>query len=431
MRSGAEAAGLRERAAPGNTSIAKKQAALPFSLLLAYLFLEYGRPQDILSFLRVLRLPGITVGLLTASMVAFGKFRLKGRQSTLFVLLLVLMVIHGPIATNNYWALMIFIAMAMNFVVFLALTHLVDQPEKYDRLVKVWLGIHVFLSIIGIVKQGRGIGGFLNDENDFCLAMNMVIPLSFFLAMNETGKKRLYFLVVTALFLFVIILTGSRGGFVGLCVSMLYCWLKTKRKLLTALIMGMLAVAAVLVAPSSYWDEVRSIAEEGTSKGTGAERMYTWGVGWRMFLDNPVMGVGQGNFPYVFRKYEVEAGHGEEGYHGRSVAGRAAHSIYFTMLPELGIVGTGIILLMVFHMFKDLKTIKSRSGRAGPRKYRRPDPLSNRSYALALGLEGGLISFLVSGAFISVLYYPNVWVLMGFIASLETISSQETDPSAA
>jgi len=200
---------------------------------------------------------------------------------------------------------------------------------------------------------------------------------------------------------------------------------------LTALIMGLLAVVAVLVAPSSYWDEVRSITEEGTSKGTGAERIYTWGVGWHMFLDNPVMGVGQGNFPYAFRKYEVEVGHGEEGYHGRSVAGRAAHSIYFTMLPELGIVGTGIILLMVFHMFKDLKAINSRSGRSGPRKYRRPNPLSNRNYALALGLEGGLISFLISGAFISVLYYPNVWVLMGFIASLKTISSQETDPSSA
>lgn len=421
---------MRERATPGNSSYAKKQAAIPFSLLLAYLFLEYGRPQEILTFLRVLHLPGVTIALLTASMVAFGRFRLKGRQSTLFVILLALMVIHGPIATNNYWALMIFIAMAMNFVVFLALTHLVDQPEKYDRLIKVWLGIHVFLSIIGIVKQGRGIGGFLNDENDFCLAMNMVIPLSFFLAMNETGKKRIYFLVVTSLFLFVIILTGSRGGFVGLCVSMLYCWLKTKRKILTALIMGLLAVIAVLVAPSSYWDEVRSIAEQGASKGTGAERMYTWGVGWHMFLDNPVMGVGQGNFPYVFRKYEVDAGHGEEGYHGRSVAGRAAHSIYFTMLPELGIVGTVIILIMVFHMFKDLKTIKSRSGDTGPRKNRRPDPLSSRNYALALGLEGGLISFLVSGAFLSVLYYPNVWVLMGFIASLKTISSQETDPSA-
>jgi O-antigen ligase len=150
-----------------------------------------------------------------------------------------------------------------------------------------------------------------------------------------------------------------------------------------------------------------------------------------MFLDNPVMGVGQGNFPYVFRKYEVEAGHGEEGYHGRSVAGRAAHSIYFTMLPELGMIGTGIFLVMVFNMFKDLKTVKSRSSGSGPPKNRPSNPLSNRNYALALGLEGALVSYLVSGAFISVLYYPNIWLLMGFIGSLKKVAGQETESAPA
>jgi O-antigen ligase len=208
--------------------------------------------------------------------------------------------------------------------------------------------------------------------------------------------------------------------------------------------MGLLAVIAVLVAPSTYWNEVRSITEEGASKGTGAERVYTWNIGWQMFLDNPVMGVGQGNFPYVFRKYEVGTGHGEEGYHGRSVAGRAAHSIYFTMLPELGILGTSLFIGMVFNMLKDLKTIKSRASgpiRNGPgpgpgegsrsKKTRPVNPLANKNYALALALEGALVSYLVSGAFISVLYYPNFWILMGFIVSLKMVAVREQGPSAA
>jgi len=420
------------------SAVRKKASMIPFTLLLAYLFLDYARPQDILSFLRALRLPGVAIGLLALSTFYYGRIRLRDRQTLLFLGLLGLMVIHGPIAVNNYWALMVFITMAMNFVVFLALSNHVDQPEKYEKLVKAWLLIHVFLAVIGIAKKGRGIGGFLNDENDFCAAMNMIIPLPFFLALNASGRNRLYYIALTCLYLFVILLTESRGGFVGLCAATLYCWLKTNRKVLTGLVLACLGLVAVVLAPASYWSEVRSITEEGASKGTGAERVYTWKVGWAMFLDNPIFGVGQGNFPYVFRKYEVAAGYGEKGYHGRSVAGRAAHSIYFTMLPELGLVGTGIILAMLAGTLKDLKSVRNRAAqrrkarpapedRKVPRymKIRSVDLMKDRSYALSLALEGGLVSFLVSGGFISILYYPNLWILMGFAVSLHRIADQD------
>ena len=79
-----------------------------------------------------------------------------------------------------------------------------------------------------------------------------------------------------------------------------------------------------------------------------------------MFLDNPILGVGQGNFPYVFQKYELKVTGSNEAFYGRSVAGRQAHSIYFTMLPELGIIGTCIFIGMIINTLKDLKTIKNR-----------------------------------------------------------------------
>ena len=426
----------------------KKESLVPLSLLLFYLCLEYGRPQDLLPFLRVLRLPTITIILLALSLIISGKIQLlKDKQTTLLMFLLGLMVVHGPIAVNNYWALMIFITMVMNFIVFLSLIHYVDNLDKYERLVKIWLGIHVFLAIIGIMKTGRGIGGFLADENDFCMTMNMIIPFSFFLAMNTSGGKKIYYIVLTSLFLFVIILSNSRGGFVGLIAAFIYCWLRTKRKILTALIMGVLAVFAVVVAPSAYWDRIHSISEEGADKGTGEERVYTWKIGWHMFLDNPIIGVGQGNFPWVFQKYELQVTGSDDPFYGRSVAGRAAHSIYFTMLPELGILGTGIFFAMIYYTFIDLRTIKDRLFNKGHKvPYRELRTIKDRSFnkgnkvlnpssdkylSLALALEGSLVSYLVSGAFISILYYPNLWFLMGFIISLKyiVIKDLKADPA--
>ena len=404
----------------------KKESLIPFSLLLFYLLLEYGRPQDQIPFLSVLHLPAITTVLLLLSILVSGTLRLEGKQAVLFLGFLGLMVVHGPIAVNNYWTLMVFITMAINFIVFLSLTLFVDNQEKYEKLIRVWLGIHVLLAVIGAVKgSGRGIGGFLGDENDFCMTMNMIIPFPFFLAMYERGRKRLFYMGLTVMFLFVIIMTQSRGGFVGLIATFIYCWLRTKKKVLTALVIILLAGFVVLVAPSSYWSEVRSIREEGTSKGTGAERVYTWGIGWHMFLDHPIMGVGQGNFPYVFKKYEFEVTRSDEPFRGRSVAGRAAHSIYFTLLPELGLIGSMLFLGMVVISIKDLNFIKKS---LIPKTKQKGKISESRCYPLALALEGSMIAYLVSGAFISILYYPNFWFFMGFVISLKHIVSKGSVP---
>lgn len=413
--------------------LVKKESMIPFFLVLFYLFMEYGRPQSLLPFLRLLRLSGITVALLAFCVVFSGKVRFKEKQTMLYLFLLGEMVIHGPIAVNNYWTLMIFIGMTMNFVVFLSLIHFVDNQEKYEKLINIWLAIHVFLAIMGILHKGKGVGGFLGDENDLCMTLNMIIPFSFFLALDQTGKKRIYYLSITCLFLFAIIITQSRGGFVGLVATGMYCWLRTKRKFITAFIIGILAVFAVIMAPPQYWGEVRSITEEGTSKGTGEARIYTWTIGWHIFLENPIMGVGQGNFPYVFGEYEREVTGSDDPFHGRSVAGRAAHSIYFTMLPELGLVGTFTILAMIFYCFKDLNLVKKmfipgKSNKininAGTVMY------SEKLYHIALALEGSLVSYLVSSSFISTLYYPNLWILMGFIMSIKRIVLARESPAS-
>ena len=417
-----------ERIRSKGLSVAKKESLIPLSLLLFYLALEYGRPQDLLPFLRVLHLPAITIILLALFNIISGKIQLKDKQTILFLSLLALMVIHGPIAVNNYWTLMIFLSMVMNFIVLLSLIHHVDDPEKYARLVKLWLMIHLFLAIVGILKKGTGVGGFLEDENDYCMTINMIIPFSFFLSMYSSGKNRMYYLLLTCLFLFVIMLTGSRGGFVGLIATSAYCWLRSKKKVLTLFIVSILVIFAVSVAPQTYWNRIHSITEEGTTAGTGEERVYTWKIGWNMFLDNPIIGVGQGNFPYVFQKYEFKVTGSDEPFYGRSRAGRAAHSIYFTLLPELGILGTFIFIGMITYTFKDLKAIKVRLSH---QKNPAINPVSNRYLPYALALEGALISYLVSGAFISTLYYPNLWILMGFIISLKKIVIPDSKPVAA
>lgn len=413
----------------------KNEAMFSLYLVIAYLFFEYGRPQLIIPVLRFFHLPAITVILLSLFLLFTGKLYFKDKQTILFMLLLSEMVIHGPIAVNNYWAFQVFYAMCITFIAYLAMINVVDKISKYDLLVKYWIYIFIFLAIFGYfnenlnlpksLRHGMGVGGFIGDENDFSMALNMILPFALFgiFSAKKTSGK-IYYLLLICLFVFVIMVSESRGGFVGLVCVLAYSWIRSNRKMVLIVVMGILVIFAIFTAPTSYWDIVRSIRTENTESnryGTGAQRIYAWKLGWRMFVENPIIGVGQGNYPWRAGEIENELG---VQWQDRSLAGRAAHSLYFTLLPELGLVGTMIYLSIIGFSLKDLSYIK-KSVVKGNRYY--SDDESRKIYNLALALEGSLIGFLTSSTFISTLYYPNFWMWCGFTLALKKIIKQNME----
>ena len=51
---------------------------------------------------------------------------------------------------------------------------------------------------------------------------------------------------------------------------------------------------------------------------------------------------------------------------------------------------------------------------------------------LARAMEGSLIAFIVSGVFISILWYPSLWIMMAFVVALHNISKvREIQPPPA
>jgi O-antigen ligase len=405
---------------------------LPFFLTLTYLALEYGRPQNTFPWVAVLHLPGISIGLLALMLIRSGKINLGEKASRLLIGFLVLMSFHIPFAVNNFWAYEMTRNMLITLIGYFAVVGFVDSFKKYEILIRTWIAIHIYLSVNGILMGGRGIGGFLGDENDFALALNMVIPFSFFLAMEaKRNGRRLLFITITGLFLVCVAVTFSRGGFLGLLAVGLCCGMRSRRKALSIVIMFLLASTLFCFAPKEYWQEIESIRTEASSsqRGTGQERIYSWRAAWRMFLDNPILGVGPGNFEWNFQKYEPPGG-----LYGRLHGGRAAHSLYFTLLPELGIIGTVLFLFILREIWKGRKEImmavESQKVRIraslfngeGKKTQKIYAEDADRIYYLSLALEASLVGYFVSGAFLSVLYYPNLWLLLGFAMALRSIA---------
>ena len=404
-----------------------------FYLVLACLFFEFGRPQELVPGLRSIPFGTGTSILLILNVIMSGKVDFSRLQTKLWFPLFAVMAVHVPIAVNNYWALMTFKDMVLMYGVYLGVITFVNSTEKMMTLMKLWIGLHGFLAVMGIAKGGRGIGAWMGDENDFCMVMDMAVPFGYFLLFSSTGvAQKVKYLGFLGAFILGAMASLSRGGFFGLAAVGAYCWYRSPKKL-NALIVVVVAVLFMLVlAPEKYWDEIASsTSNETMGTGTGAARLYTWGIGMDMFYANPIIGVGQNNFPWTFGIYEA----GRK-FNDRSISGRQAHSAWVTLISELGLVGVVIIGAMLFQCYRDLKWVRKRFAPGDSRQKHGQIIQAGedvRMY-LARAMEGSLIGFIVSGVFISTLWYPSLWIMMALVVALRNISETQSGgalPAAA
>ena len=397
---------------------APPESKLGFYLVLVALMLEFGRPQDILPPLKIIPFPTLVDVFLFLAVMISRKGSFANIQTKLWIGLLIFMALWVPFANNNFWALMTLKEMTLYFFCYLGIVTFVNTTERMQMLIFTWLGVHGVLAINGILHHGQGVGGWLGDENDFGMEMNVAIPMAFFMYQGATNARaKLLYVGLLGLFVISLISTSSRGGFLGLLGVAAYCWFYSPRKVMPLILGLCLAGLIAVAAPQEYWDRINSITDDSTMEtGTAGQRMFTWGIGWEMFVDNPVFGVGQANFPWTIGQYM-----GGRTWQTKSLAGRQAHSLYFTLLPELGLVGVIIFGSMIIFNYKDTR-VKSLtrplpSGIVGMRGARQ-DPHLARAVLFGNAILGGMIGYLVTSTFISTLYYPTFWIIMALAVAL-------------
>ena len=175
------------------------------------------------------------------------------------------------------------------YCVYLGIVTFVNSLEKMMTLMKLWMGIHGFLAVMGIAKGGRGIGAWMGDENDFCMVMDMAVPFGYFLLFSATGvvqkMKYLGFLGHSFLRPWQVFRGEAFSGWPAVGV---YCWYRSPKKLNALIVVAVAVVFMLVLAPAKYWDEIAS--------STSDETMGTWhwrqqgsipgALEWRCFLES-------------------------------------------------------------------------------------------------------------------------------------------------
>lgn len=400
-------------------------------LLLTVVIVEYLRPMDgLLKFLAPLRIGGITALIMVAVFVMSPKRYL--REESLHTLMFAFTAVAGItvlFAPNNRAAFNTTISMLWllgGFV--LPITVILCNKQRLWRYFFFWMVVQTILAVLVALGGGHGPGSYLWDENDVALCLNMAIPYSLFLAQMPgiTRARRLLLYGSAVILAGAVLVTASRGGVVGMAalVMILICLSKrpVRNGIIVAAVGALALVTALKLLPGAYVSDMESMNDPNDT--TRDERLWSWSIGWVMYRENPILGVGAANYPWTNHLYAEKS----PMYNPRRkiLGGRQAHSLYFQLLPELGTTGALIFLGIIKAMYNRYRDI---------RNYRRsmttPNEDAIKFELLFKAMLASCVTFLVTGAFISVLYYPPFWHLVGMVAASYRVAAHTLPDFAA
>jgi probable O-glycosylation ligase (exosortase A-associated) len=273
-------------------------------------------------------------------------------------------------------------------------------------------------TIFGILTGGQfrvwgPPNSFVADNNDFGLALNMTIPMLFFLARDEQNRKlKILFRATFICGAVAVLLTYSRGALLGLCAVLAVTAFRSRYKGLSVAMIVLAAFLVVTFAPGKWMGRMSDLFG-GNLDESAQERITSWQFAWTFTKHYPITGGSFETFtPALFSMYSPRdprtwlAGHTSSG----------PHSIYFQVMAEQGFVGLAIFLTLLLSCLFSARRLRKRV---------KPFPELSWVTTYSYIVDTSVIGYMVSGAFLGRAYFDLYLQLVAILILLKLIARKE------
>ncbi len=402
---------------------------LSFCGLFLFSIILYFRPYELIPALSSLMQMAFYTGIVTIAIYAVSQIAIEGnltarpKEINLVLLLGLAALLSMPLADDIGDAWKTFSEqLVKTLVIFVVLVNVVRTELRLKLLLLLVFVVSLYLSVNAIDDYRQGlfqtgalsthdariagrIKGLFENSNDLALHLVTMIPIAVALGLSGRGPlKKLVYLGGAALMVGAVIVTFSRGGFIGLVAAALVLVRRLGRKNRVATT-GAMVFAVILflaVAPGAYSGRLSSILNSSADlTGSSSQRTEVLKRSFWVALRYPLFGVGIGNF------------------HHKSPRNLETHNAYTQVAAEMGLAATVVYILFLVHPIKRLRLIENES-------HSRPD--QKRFYYLSIGLQASLIGFMVSSFFGAVAYQWYVYYLVGYAVCLHRIYIMKFQP---
>ena len=405
-----------------NNRLARRGHTITFVGLFLFSVVLYVRPYEFFPALSSFTSMAFYTGVVTLAIYGFTQLGLEGnltarpREVNLVLLLGAAAILSMPMAVSLSDAWKTFSEQFVKaIVIFVVFINAVRTERRLKLLLLLVLAVSVYLSVnaindyrMGVFQVGaietydaRIIGrikGLFENSNDLAMHLVSMIPIAIALALSARDplRKLLYF-GGAAVMVGAVIVTFSRGGFIGLVASSLLMFrrLGRKNRVATTTAMVFAVILFMGLGPAAYSSRLSTIFNSGADlTGSSSQRTEVLKRSVWVALRYPLFGVGIGNF-----------------YH-KSPRNLVSHNAYTQVAADMGIAAMVVYILFQVHPLRRLRLIENQS-------YEKKEQA--RFYYLAVGLQAALVGFMVSSFFGSVAYQWYIYYLVGYAVCLHRI----------
>jgi hypothetical protein len=401
---------------------AKRGHGLTFALLFVFSIVLYFRPYELIPALSGFKTMAFYVGIVTLTVYFVTQLAVEGnltarpREVNMILLLGIAGLLSIPFAIDPSEAWTTFSDFLIKTIlIFIVLVNVVRTETRMKLLIYLALAVSIYLCFhviadysagvftIGLEETntqriGGAIKGLFDNSNDLALHLVTMIPLAFVLGLeNKNPLRKIVFWGTTLLMISAVIITFSRGGFIGLIIMALVLVRKLARRnksmALAALVLGVVFFLAV--APGAYAGRLATIFDSASDlTGSSSQRTVVLKRSIWVALRYPLFGVGLGCFHH---KSEQELG---------------THNAYTQVASECGIAAMVFYIIFIVHPLRKLRMIEREL-------FERNE--NSRYYYFAIGIQASLIGYMVASFFAAVAYQWYIYYLVAYAICLRRI----------
>src|SRR5215470_7546019 len=392
---------------------------LAFAGVYLFTLMLYARPNDLFPALGdfpLVKIVAIGVLLIYIGSKAGARLSVWTLEMTMLMVIATLALLFMPVAASPKDSLdTLSDTFIKTVIIFILMVNLIDTRQRIFSLWKLVVICGVALGVSAIKSYAKGeftaqglrieglVGGMFENPNDLATALDLLLPFAVLLTLISKGLARLFYLGCAAVLTIGVLVTLSRGGFLGLIASsgVLLWKLGKGRQLKTILGAALICGILFAVMPGGYGARIATIFNnEQDQTGSAQLRRELMERAATIAVSRPIVGVGMGNF------------------HIYSIKEKAAHNAYLEIAAELGVTGLIAYLFVIFAPFRSLHRIE--------RQTRGMRSKSEREmYWLSVTIQGAFITYMVCSFFASIQYLWYLYYTAAYAVALRQIHAAE------
>lgn len=334
----------------------------PYYGLLAYTILYFLRVGEVYPFLGTIRFEFIVGAYLVARMCIQGvpaSARLSSNPTTKALavfLIIIFLSVPFAVSVSTSWEWANYYLKRFIFA-FMALVTIDTRGRLRGffwvfSLMTCWVALAPFLNYLNgqayvaqDVYRISATTGYFHNPNTLAGVTAQILPLLWALALSARWRFTKALMAFLAMYcVIMVIMTGSRGGFLGVATVVLtLAWLSRNRFRSLAISACVFLLILALMG-SQYRQRQATTLELGQSDFSAKSRITGIVHGFSMMVKRPVLGVGIGCYPEARRQWF--------GW------GLWAHNLYGQLMGELGLSGVLVFTWLIVSIFKNLSNVK-------------------------------------------------------------------------